>query len=572
LEVTRQQLKEVCVESQAVLKVLKENSIELELSKVSMTRNTEPPRFGSTTKTDSSSTSMEASIREQLQQQEAEYTQRCDLLVAQNNMLQKRNEELSVLLNNTKKDFDDAAEDRRDLLELIDILSTASNNGLSFVTILEAYLAKLGVSNAMHGGKTRAVGEKISNALELRRARAKGSLFSSTTGHQPNAIVNVLEQRNARTNVPKEIISPMSNHSQSTETSSNDDESEEFKSPYSASSNEKKALQRLNVVMQPNSSRQPSPSVFTKEAANSALVDAGPLQGSCSEDSSRLDLQYDLAKRAHQHAMSHSKLAAQLASQNLALHEGKADRLIKKSLSNSNLFAAKSQNVSAATSVNPITTSKDTNRSHSASSVNKRLMAGEKVSRFPEGQMQQQPLQESEVTDWRECLDPRTNRKYFYSPSLRKSTWTDPSKPSSSSRSRGSKSGTSPTFRSGSRGAGPATAKKNKSMVEMSRSQSSDYFASSSNNNGDTGTSQRPVGRTSSPALSATTLRSYSSPLKRTYGSNNRGLSRSSSRGEGIEEPQENVNSLWVMALDSKTNRYYWYNRQTKVSTWRKPV
>jgi len=150
-------------------------------------------------------------------------------------------------------------------------------------------------------------------------------------------------------------------------------------------------------------------------------------------------------------------------------------------------------------------------------------------------------------------VDPRTNRRYFYSPSLQKSTWTDPSKPLSSSRSRGSRS----------RGA-----KKSNSLVDLSRSQSSESFAQNNRNNddGDSGLDQRPKGRASSPALSTATLRSYSSPLKRTYANNGRGLS---SHGEGANDQQ---GSLWVMALDSKTSRYYWYNRQTKVSTWRKPV
>ena len=142
------------------------------------------------------------------------------------------------------------------------------------------------------------------------------------------------------------------------------------------------------------------------------------------------------------------------------------------------------------------------------------------------------------VTDWKECFDPRTNRKYYYSPSLKKSMWNDPTKP-------GSRNGT-PKAASSSRYKSPNAAggdHSNRSTAgkagALTRSNSSDFLTRSNNSS-----------RNTSPALSTTAI-------------------PTSTKRAGASDTNGDV---WVMAVDAKSNRYYWYNRQTKVSTWRKPA
>ena len=518
LEITRQQLKEVCMESQAVLRILKDNSTELERSKSAGRRNTQLP----TLTVDAS----DETLRQQMQDMNAEYNRKCDLLVAQNDLLQKRNEELSVALHGARATLDAALSDRGDLLELIDVLSSAASNGINFNSILEAYLAKLGLStadmnspgkaNGNYSGPKKTIGSKIADALEWKRAQMRNTTLSKSS-----------------TASGTRLPSPSPSQSQG-----NDDESEEVKNPFDASSVERSGLERLNVG-----------GFAKKSASNGVLVSEGTSSShskavlgesfyssgrSPQEDSTndRIDMQYDLARKAHLHAASHAKLAAQLAAQNLATQKG----------INAEKHGGKSSDSKPARSFSPAlrkmaSTDSMQQQQQQSSSSSSRLGNTSSELRYQQQLARHQQTPEEMVTDWKECFDPRTNRKYYYSPSLKKSLWNDPTKPGSRTGTPKAASSSSSRYKSPNAGGvgGVATGK----AGALARSNSSDFLSRSNNSS-----------RNNSPALSAAAIPTTSTGTS----------------------PHGDPRDVWVMALDAKSNRYYWYNRQTKASTWRKPA
>ena len=504
LEITRQQLKEVCMESKEVLRILKDNSTELERSKSATRRTTELLMPEGAVATDSSN------------EKGLEYYKKCDLLVAQNDLLQRRNEELSVALHSARATLDDALSDRRDLLELIDVVSSAANNGINFNSILDAYLAKLGLpaadintlgrANGNQFGPKKTIGTKIADALEWKRSQI---IRNAALPRSPNVDGLLLAS-------PPQFARP--HLSEPPQEDGNDDESEEVKNPLDAS--------RFNMG-----------SFATKSASNGIMVSDGNISShskggeyfkSSQDDaaSERIDLQYDLARKAHLHAVSHAKLAAQLATQNLTMQKG--------------MNAEKLGSTRIARSFSPASTKVASNENVLSSS---KLGSASSDHHYQQQLRRQQQTPEEMAADWKECFDPRTNRKYYYSPSLKKSLWTDPTKPSSrngtpkaasSSRNTSPKAtgGDNSRAKPGRAGAGAGT---------LTRSNSSDFLTRSNNSS-----------RNNSPALSAT---------------------GAPKRGDGIPSgTNDNPRDVWVMALDAKSNRYYWYNRQTKTSTWRKPA
>lgn len=524
LEITRQQLKEVCMESQAVLKILKDNSTELERSKSAGRRSSELP---ATLKPDGALTgdASNESMRQQMEDMNAEYYKKCDLLVAQNDLLQKRNEELSVALHSARTTLDAALSDRRDLLELIDVVSSAASNGINFNTILEAYLTKLGLStadlnspgkaNGNYSGPKKTIGSKIADALEWKRAQMRNTILSKTSTAEDIRLPSPSLSR------PQQLY-------EQSQGDGNDDESEEVKNPYDASSVERGGLERLHVG-----------GFAKKSVSNGFLVSEGssskvggelygrPSQQADDSTNDRIDMQYDLARKAHLHAVSHAKLAAQLATQNLTTTQ--------KGI-NAEKLASKSSDTRTPQSFSPAPRKVASNENLQQSSS--KLGSTSSELHYQQQLARHQQTPEEMVTDWKECFDPRTNRKYYYSPSLKKSMWNDPTKP-------GSRNGT-PKAASSSRYKSPNAAggdHSNRSTAgkagALTRSNSSDFLTRSNNSS-----------RNTSPALSTTAI-------------------PTSTKRAGASDTNGDV---WVMAVDAKSNRYYWYNRQTKVSTWRKPA
>jgi len=137
---------------------------------------------------------------------------------------------------------------------------------------------------------------------------------------------------------------------------------------------------------------------------------------------------------------------------------------------------------------------------------------------------------DGDADDWKECYDPRSKRHFFYSPKLHKSCWRLPSAADRANRGQPA-----------SRGSYPLPS------------------------------SSRSASRAASP--SAISLRSYSPLGSRLNETANLSQYYQQNRLERDQQKEQaEIESLWVSAIDPQTQKRYYYNRQTHVSTWRKPA
>jgi hypothetical protein len=140
--------------------------------------------------------------------------------------------------------------------------------------------------------------------------------------------------------------------------------------------------------------------------------------------------------------------------------------------------------------------------------------------------------QENKI-DWIECVDPKSKRKYYYSPSLKKSTWTRPTGIDGGDRNE-------ILAQSLSQGNSSQTLIENGAITKFCR---------------------RPLNvRDSSPSPSLQSLRSSSS-----MASDHSAPSLFSQRSKGFRPSASTseftVESDWIAAIDPKSNRKYYFNR-----------
>lgn len=149
------------------------------------------------------------------------------------------------------------------------------------------------------------------------------------------------------------------------------------------------------------------------------------------------------------------------------------------------------------------------------------------------------------VDDWQECLDPRSQRTYYYSATLKKSTWTAPSSSSSS--------------------LDPPLLRSNSSSTIGSSSRSSSPYSVS------TVASQSPQLRPSKYSSPSPSVSDRVGSSSRSGSRSSRISSRSSSRSRGQGQDGSGY-SVWETATDPKSKRQYYFNKETNVSTWRRPL
>ena len=213
------------------------------------------------------------------------------------------------------------------------------------------------------------------------------------------------------------------------------------------------------------------------------------------------------------------------------------------------------------------------------------------------------------ASDWIECMDPRSTRKYYYSAALKKSTWVRPSAfaPGSSQKSplmppaRYSSPAVGASIRVESAAAvGTSSGLHPMTTAELGSSQQRNLLISPLRSSSPLSTGPFASAQSDYSGLFASPARAAgqnvgagrgdsrsSSPATSLYSRS----SRISGGGLATAEKQE-----WVVAVDPKSNKKYWYNRcasnllslsilsqstylvlyifyrKTKVSTWRQPV
>eukprot|EP01038_Epipyxis_sp_PR26KG_P008748 gene8748-11820_t len=249
--------------------------------------------------------------------------------------LQQKHDDLNITIAEKNKELIAIREayqmtkaDKNDFIQLINVLSTNSL-GIN-KNMLEAFLLRIaetsGVSNNQYNfdqnGQELPMGDRIAIALENKRKFEKNQLSSSSSSVQ---------------SVNDQMKLAMANN-------------DIFSFAH-----------QMNQVNSP--SRQSSPTQSPSKRQNEF-------------DSKALENQYELAKKLHMHQMTQNKIANQIAATNLNLQQNTTTQVINQSL-------VKDQKIM----INPNTI----------------------------------------AYDWTECYDPKSKRKYYYSATLHKSTWTRPS-------------------------------------------------------------------------------------------------------------------------------------------------
>lgn len=219
--------------------------------------------------------------------------------------------------------------------------------------------------------------------------------------------------------------------------------------------------------------------------------------------------------------------------------------------------------------------------------------------------------QSMDDSDWVECYDPKFKRNYYYSLSKRKSVWIRPS--NSLARSHGESPSLTtdrweyqhhpeydndvhtrkpnPTSRANeSRNNTRRTPSPDRAVYEKGRyafpPKGATRLASPSNSRNPLVSSRQDLNmreqlRSASrdPVQKNTrSTRSLSPASSRGNSDSSRHRSPASSRSNGspvrggvFGDSNSYVSSAWKCAMDPKTNRRYYYNKQTGVSTWRRP-
>lgn len=217
--------------------------------------------------------------------------------------------------------------------------------------------------------------------------------------------------------------------------------------------------------------------------------------------------QFDLTKKIIETKRSQAKLEGKLATANLLLLQ---------------------TNIVNSSSVADI----DTNMPSQRSEIQSRTSSPSINGRLDKNSARAAEPKNDQALDWVECVDPKSQRKYYYSPSLRKSTWTRPKTISSNSMD------------------------------------SQDDIEDIEKNK------RRPLhARDASPTPSLQSIRSSTSVTSQQSSTASLFSQRSKqTRPSSAAASLVTDSSEWIAAIDPKTNRKYWFNRKTKISTWRKPA
>ncbi len=216
-----------------------------------------------------------------------------------------------------------------------------------------------------------------------------------------------------------------------------------------------------------------------------------------------------------------------------------------------------------------------------------------------------------EDSDWVECFDPKFKRNYYYSLSKRKSVWIRPSNTLAKSygenitstadrrenqhysdyHNDASMRKLSPTSRSNeSHNVARRTPTPDRTVYEKGRYA---FPPKGSSRQSSPINSRNPLASSKQDFNMREQLRSTSKDPVQKHVRSTRSLSPASSRGNSESarntSPSSNrshdspgrgrifgdnnyVSSAWKSAIDPRTNRRYYYNKQTGVSTWRRPA
>jgi hypothetical protein len=198
--------------------------------------------------------------------------------------------------------------------------------------------------------------------------------------------------------------------------------------------------------------------------------------------------------------------------------------------------------------------------------------------RNPKANVQEEKYS-SNTHDWKERLDPKTNRKYYYSPSRRTSTWniekfeqkenlgSTPSNSNAAIQTHHASSNNSlqnSVLTGPSKKSSTSPSNNTKSHYSIADSNTGTYSKKSSSptnlfRSSRSGTTLSPDGNNRTPPRNPTLT--IELPFKTSLQNANR------HEGDSIFVNGEE----WVKKLDKNTHRFYWYSKVTRKSSWYPP-
>jgi hypothetical protein len=316
--------------------------------------------------------------------------------------------------------------------------------------------------------------------------------------------------------------------------------------------------------------------------------------------------QYDLTNKFFHHQRSQLKISDKIARQNLSLQEQQTEKTIRDTVQRQS-SPSKNRQKPLGEQEQEITSDieRKLQRLMSTSPDQKVTSSSKKPAANSQDSSAQSTLTNASnvtgVSDWVECFDPRSSRKYYYSAAMKKSTWVKPAELSGNvngsqlpveeasahselaSSGRNARSQSPMNFRMLSEESGTGISYPHQSCPDHAYTLllSGWYVAEPTRRQL---TRSAPM-RDASPSgpmrnwgdISGISADALKAPLNRSSQPSPAVHSTASSRDPSAASASSrrshpsSTQSVWAAAVDPKTQRKYWYNRKTKVSTWRKP-
>eukprot|EP01039_Chlorochromonas_danica_P008084 gene8083-8916_t len=557
-------------------------------------------------------------LREEAKEATVHYDALMDLFQAKVSETETLSKKFSSLQSTVRR----LQSDKADLLQLINILSSAP---MPAKNVLEAYFSKLAATtprdtflqDEVVKAKDDMMGERVDRLLQWKRkteaAKSPGKDEKPYLDEYENG-----ESEDER-NLPDDEETPhLPKKRDGNDKSGADEQKEKNKEDIDASlkrlsPNERRIYESLQLQKSPlptqqsssrTSSRSPSPvpNVENTGSERGGFLGRGrelpSVTSSEIDDGDAQDLlneQYELAKKYYHHQKSQQKISEKLARANLNMQEQQTDRAIREALS-------RKTTPSRIRDPSQDLTESEEDLANDVTGKLDRLLGSSNQGTI-ESSARDESLPEDSGneagSDWVECFDSRTRRKYYYNTKLKKSTWTlPPGLQQSSSKGNRQWNETQSSEDDGysaanmrslnlssldtnesmanSRSKSPATGRRlvNENIREQDRSNGSSNRLRAPSPSGplrnwnSTESSVTGTSRSSQPSSANSTNRFPSNGSATTRAPS----AGSTSSGRRAPPQQASQNSPWVTAVDPKSQRRYWYNRETKVSTWRKPV
>lgn len=305
-----------------------------------------------------------------------------------------------------------------------------------------------------------------------------------------------------------------------------------------------------------------------------------------SETAAMLNDQYDLARKLVTAKHQQARISEQLAQANLAVQTTRTQKaMMDLAHAGTGISISNNNNNNNGSTQRPLSSSSAHTSRNPSPAVSRAASSSRPTNNTNQASDEVDPEEAlRKAQDWVECFDPRSQRKYFYSASLRKSVWRKPQPLSQSSstinsninNTRHSAGHGATSSSSNSRSATPV-------FTDDPPSSSSSFALPTANPANANANVNAARIRNPSPALSMLRSQVQQQMQEDHYHADN-ASERSTSSGTSLfsqrhqhtnqkqhlratesTSPIKNRAADWVSAVDPKSQRRYWYNRYATI-------